>query len=126
MLLRCAPVAHSWRFRSEFFGGKTPACEFSVPRTWEDASYKLAENVFEFLGNYLLVALACICCVLCVPKGTFRRGYATPAVACFLHRETARARFAARAALLAPCFTVAPAERAHRGVGLAGISTRLR
>jgi hypothetical protein len=38
-----------------------------VPRTWEDASYKLGENVFEFIGNYLLVALACVCCVLCAP-----------------------------------------------------------
>lgn len=39
-----------------------------MPRSWEDCSFKLGENVFEFLGNYLLVALACVCCVLCAPE----------------------------------------------------------
>ena len=53
--------------RSDFFGGRKPQQEFGVPRTWEDASYKLGENVHEFIGNYLHLALACVCCVLCAP-----------------------------------------------------------
>ena len=47
-------------------GGLRPAREFSVPRSVEEASFKLSENVFEFIGNYLMVALVCVCCVLCV------------------------------------------------------------
>ena len=49
-------------------GGMQPLQAFSLPRTLEEASFKLTENVFEFIGNYLILALVCICCVLCVPS----------------------------------------------------------
>lgn len=29
--------------------------------------YKLSENIFEFIGNYLLLGLICVVCVLCAP-----------------------------------------------------------
>lgn len=50
-------------------GGMQPLREFSVPRSLEEATYKLSENVYEFIGNYLLVALVCVGCVLCAPRG---------------------------------------------------------
>jgi hypothetical protein len=37
-----------------------------VPSSIEEASFKLTENVFEFIGNYLILGLVCVCCVLCV------------------------------------------------------------
>jgi hypothetical protein len=43
-----------------------PLQAFSLPLTLEEASFKLTENVFEFIGNYLILGLVCICCVLCV------------------------------------------------------------
>lgn len=45
-------------------GGLTPLAEFSLPRSLAEASYKISENVFEYVGNYLLVALVAVCCVL--------------------------------------------------------------
>ena len=47
-------------------GGMQPLQAFSLPATLEEASFKLTENVFEFIGNYLILALVCVCCVLCV------------------------------------------------------------
>jgi hypothetical protein len=54
------------RGRREFMGGMQPLQAFSLPLTLEEASFKLTENVFEFIGNYLILGLVCICCVLCV------------------------------------------------------------
>jgi hypothetical protein len=50
-------------------GGLKPLREFSLPRSLEEATYKLSENVFEFIGNYLLVGLLCVGCVLCARCG---------------------------------------------------------
>ena len=52
--------------RREFAGGNRPLKSFSVPSSIEEASFKLTENVFEFIGNYLILGLVCVCCVLCV------------------------------------------------------------
>ena len=79
-----------------------------MPRTWEDASYKLGENVFEFIGNYLLVALACVCCVLCAPRPT-----ATPAVTPVAARAS-RARPAGQPAPACAAPGRAAAERTLR------------
>lgn len=54
--------------RREFFGGSTPAREFSIPRSKPEVIYKLSENIYEFIGNYLLIALFCVVCVLCASR----------------------------------------------------------
>lgn len=59
--------------RREFVGGMQPFREFALPKSLEEASYKLSENVYEFIGNYLLVALVCLGCVLCVRPATLHR-----------------------------------------------------
>lgn len=51
--------------RREFFGGSTPVREFSIPKSKPEVIYKLSENIYEFIGNYLLIALLCVVCVLC-------------------------------------------------------------
>lgn len=53
--------ARPWK---EFFGGATPAREFGVPRSRPEMVYKLSENIYEFIGNYLVIGLLCVVCVL--------------------------------------------------------------
>ena len=41
--------------------------EFRLPQSQAEAVYKLSENVYEFIGNYLVIGVVCVVCVLCAP-----------------------------------------------------------
>ena len=80
-----------------------------MPRSVEDASFKLSENVYEFIGNYLIVALICVCCVLCAPAAAAPRP-ANPSARLLASGACARCRL-----------LITRARRYKRPVALVGI-----
>ena len=72
--------------------------EFRLPQSQAEAVYKLSENVYEFIGNYLVIGVVCVVCVLCAPAAcphaASLRGAPPPSLA--PARAAARALRAAR------------------------------